>query len=152
MPPYFGPTHVPKDLTQNIPDHDHVDESPAIRASSQELDRLGQLHRQTTQTSRVGLRPDLDPQTELKEFLQDNNSTGKWYPQHSGVGFESLSVFGSSDAGQTAKTLGTALWRTLTFQDVAEMITPSALRRKKAESKAIISGFSGVVHSGEMML
>lgn len=152
MPPYFGSSHLPKDTVQDAPDTPPEDGSTFLEATPAELAKLGDLHRQTTRTSHAGLEDKLDVHTEFKDFLRENNPEGRWYPAHQGVCYDSLSVFGSSGSGHSAKTFGTALWRTLTCQDILEKIVPSSFKLQNVSPKAIISGFSGVVHSGEMML
>lgn len=151
MPPYYGSSHRPKDHVEAA-ESPAENESAGLEVSLAELERLGDLHRQTTRTSHAGLAEKNETQAEFHDFLQDNNPGGKWYPEHRGVCFDSLSVFGSSGSGHSAKTLGTAFWRTLTFQDILEQILPSSLQLRGGQPKAIISDFSGVVRSGEMML
>lgn len=151
MPPYYGSSHRPKDHIEAAEPSTEND-TAVLEVSPAELERLGDLHRQTTQNSHAGLAEKNETQAEFHDFLHENNPGGKWYPEHRGVCFDSLSVFGSSGSGHSAKTLGTALWRTLTFQDILEQILPSSLRLHRGQPKAIISDFSGVVRSGEMML
>lgn len=154
MPPYHGSSHLPKDTIEVGRRHETQpeDAQTVVQASAEELEKLADLHRQITQNSHAGLEEKYDVHKEFREYLQENDLGGKWYPRHQGVCFDSLSVFGSSSSGHSAKTLGTALWRTLTFQDILEQIAPSCSNLRKAKSQAIISDFSGVVRSGEMML
>lgn len=153
MPPYFGSSHIPKEPVQEAYHETHIEDNPAlVEASPAELERLGDIHRQTTRNSHAGFDEKDDSHTEFKDFLQDNNPEGKWYPAHQGVCYDSLSVFGSSGTKRSAKTLGTAIWRTLTFQDVLEKVIPSSLKLRTAQPKPILSDFSGVVRSREMLL
>ena len=154
MPPYHGSSHLPKDTVEGAHKRESQleDVHATVQASPAELERLADLHRQTTQNSYPGLKEKGEVHAEFRDHLRENDLGGKWNPKHQGVCFDSLSVFGFSKSGHSAKTLGTALWRTLTFQDILEQIAPSWFRLRKARSRAIISDFSGVVNSGEMML
>ncbi|GAB7362987.1 hypothetical protein MBLNU230_g3282t1 [Neophaeotheca triangularis] len=151
MPPYYAPSHRRKDHAEAA-EAQSEDDPAVLQVSPEELARLGELHRQTTQKSHSGLLEKNETHAEFHDFLKENNPGGKWYPEHRGVCFDSLSVLASSNPGYSAKTLGTALWRTLTFQDILEQILPSSLKLRGAQPNAIISDFTGVVRSGEMML
>ena len=60
---------------------------------------------------------------------------------------------GDGEEHTDVKTLGTALWRTLTFQDVYEWTIQPWLSRKEPQSgRPLIRDFSGAVRSGEIML
>jgi hypothetical protein len=54
------------------------------------------------------------------------------------------------------KTLGAALWRTLTFRDIYEWTVQPWVTTKNPQKvlkgRQLIRDFSGVVQSGEMML
>jgi ATP-binding cassette subfamily G (WHITE) protein 2 (SNQ2) len=154
MPPYHASLHIPKSTVEGGRNHElqHDDVQVTVQASPAELERLADLHRQTTQESHAGLDENDGVHAEFRDYLRENDLGGRWYPKHQGVCFDSLSVFGSSGSRHSAKTLGTALWRTLTFQDILEQIAPSSFKLRKSRPRAIISNFSGVVNSGEMML
>jgi hypothetical protein len=154
MPPYHGSLHLPKDtIDGRYNGGSGIEAAEAtVQPSRVELEQLADLHHQTTQHSHTGPEEKNGARAEFRDYIRESTLGNKCYPKHRGVCFDSLSVYGSSVSGHSAKTLGTALWRTLTFQDILEQILPSSLRLQKCRPKAIISDFSGVVRSGQMML
>jgi ATP-binding cassette subfamily G (WHITE) protein 2 (SNQ2) len=92
----------------------------------------------------------------LNGFLLGENqklSDAGLSPPRLGVCFKNITTWGSDQGSSGVKTLATAIWRTLTFQDVYEMTLKRwASPPAEKEGRALIRNFSGVVGAGEMML
>lgn len=158
MPPYpWVPAHHKDAAYDSSVTNENAGESedaPQVHACASERGELYGLHRQLTTPAASGGNQNAATETDEKfqAYLKEYSVEGKWYPAHRGVCFEDLSTYGTADATQSAKTLGTALWRTLTFRDVYEWVAPNSLLTNEKNQRAIISNFTGVVNSGEMML
>lgn len=93
-----------------------------------------------------------DPHSSLDQFLEKQGQEGR-KRSNLGVCFQSVTTWGAGDRHAPVKTLGVALWRTLTLQDVYEWTIRSWLSAKRPqEGYPRVRDFSGIVQSGEMML
>ncbi|PYI18888.1 pleiotropic drug resistance protein, ABC superfamily [Aspergillus violaceofuscus CBS 115571] len=121
--------------------------------SEEDEGELAEIHRTLTAQSRQDARPEYaEPHSSFDKFLDEEVRAGKMR-SNLGVCFQLLSTWGDGEEHVKVKTLGTALWRTLTLQDVYEWTIKPLVSRKKPESgRQLIRDFSGVVRSSEMML
>lgn len=119
-----------------------------VHVSQEDEDEIADIHRTLTEKDHRSS----EPHNSLDEFLDEKYQDGK-KPLNIGVCFQSVSTWAQGNGHEDVKTLGAALWRTLTFQDVYEWtIKPWTNKTKPQEGRALIKDFSGVVESGEMML
>ncbi|KAE8144705.1 ABC-2 type transporter-domain-containing protein [Aspergillus avenaceus] len=127
--------------------------SPRVHLSYGDEDAIAEIHRTLTEIShhdRFHEYP--EPHSTFDKFLEAELNAGR-KKSSLGVCFRSLSVWGDGEGHTNVKTLGTALWRTLTFQDVYEWTVQPWLSRKEPETgRQLIRDISGVVRSGEIML
>lgn len=151
MPAHLHP-HLHNTLasTQEV-QSDDASVSPRVHPSNEDEDALADIHRTLTEKS----RPDHqfpEPHSSFGKFLAAEYEAGK-KRSNLGVCFQSLSTWGEGTDHARIKTLGTALWRTLTFQDVYEWtIKPWISNKKPQDGRPLIRDFSGVVREGEVML
>jgi hypothetical protein len=109
-------------------------------------DAIADIHRTLT------VQEYSEPHSSFDKFLEEEVRGGK-KRSNLGVCFQSVSTWGEGDGHTEVKTLGTAIWRTLTFQDVYEWTAQPWLSRKEPQKgRQLVRDFSGVVQSGEMML
>lgn len=94
-----------------------------------------------------------EPHSSFDKFLVDEVHAGKRKKTNLGVGFRSLTTWGKSESQANVKTFATAMWRTLTLQDVYEWtLKPWVTKTEPENGRPLIRDMSGVVRSGEMML
>lgn len=122
--------------------------SPQVHLTYEDEDAIAEIHR--TLTKKDHDYP--EPHSSFDKFLEAELQSGKKKP-NLGVCFQSLSTWGAGGDHANVKTLGTALWRTLTFQDVYEWTVKPLISKPKPQSgRELIRDFTGVVRSGEIML
>ncbi|KAJ8115109.1 hypothetical protein OPT61_g3162 [Boeremia exigua] len=158
MPPILRPaSHGPgshevqtaiRDRSIQDVTHNELD-AAALQAQSETLSRL---YRQTTTRSIDHAAGLPEAHRTFRSFLRERDPTG-WYPEHRGVCFDKLTTYGITNDDNSAKTLLTALWRTLTAKDIYESTFQRLFTSTNSTShRAIISNISGVVRGGEMVL
>ncbi|KAF5860488.1 hypothetical protein ETB97_001438 [Aspergillus alliaceus] len=127
--------------------------SPRVHLSHDDEDAIAEIHHTLTEISHHDSRQGYpEPHSSFDKFLEAELQAGR-KKSNLGVCFQSLSTWGDGEEHANVKTLGTALWRTLTFQDVYEWTIQPWLSRKEPRSgRSLIRDFSGVVRSGEIML
>lgn len=131
------------------PSEDH---GPRVHVSHEDEDAIADIHRTLTEKSQPGAVQYSEPHSSFDKFLEEQVQGGK-KRSNLGVSFQSVSTWGEGGGHANVKTLGTALWRTLTFRDIYEWTFQPAVTSKKPEDgRQLIRDFSGVVESGEMML
>lgn len=87
----------------------------------------------------------------LEKYLEDDEGGPRSAPLS--VCFKSVTVYGRPGGAAPVKTLGDAIWRTLTLQDIYELTLKRFVSPIKAETgQALIRDFSGVLRNGQMML
>lgn len=155
MPPHPVP-HLQSSATASSEGaRAHDDGAPLshVFLSEEDEGELAEIHRTLTAQSRRDARPEYaEPHSSFDKFLDEEVRAGKMR-SNLGVCFQSLSTWGDGEDHVKVKTLGTALWRTLTLQDVYEWtIKPWASKKKPESGRQLIRDFSGVVRSSEMML
>jgi hypothetical protein len=112
-------------------------------------DAIAEIHRTLTSSKAYDYS---EPHSSFDKFLEAELQAGRKKP-NLGVCFQSLSTWGAGGEHANVKTLGTALWRTLTFQDVYEWTIKPWLSKPEPQSgRQLIRDFTGVVRSGEIML
>ncbi|KAL1955741.1 hypothetical protein VTO42DRAFT_8139 [Malbranchea cinnamomea] len=128
------------------------DASSHVNPSQQDEKALAALHWTLT---REGESHYAEPHSSLDKYLRD------WRPREEsgkslgrlGVCFKNVTTWAERNNHLNKKTLGDALWRTLTFQDIYELTFKKWLSsRKLEEGRPLIRDFSGVVRSGEILL
>ncbi|KAL5364493.1 ABC-2 type transporter-domain-containing protein [Aspergillus floccosus] len=125
--------------------------SPRVHLSHGDEDVIATIHRTLTEAPEHA-QAYAEPHSSFDKFLEDELRAGK-KRSNLGVCFRSLSTWGEGEDHADVKTLGTALWRTLTFQDIYEWTIKSWVSKKEPQSgRPLIRDFSGVVRSGEIML
>lgn len=126
---------------------------PRVHVSHEDEDAIAHIHRTLTDKSHPGASHQYsEPHSSFDKFLEEQVQNGK-KRVNIGVSFQSVSTWGEGNGHDDVKTLGTALWRTLTLQDIYEWtIQPWRTQKKPQEGRPLIRDFSGVVESGEMML
>ena len=93
-----------------------------------------------------------EPHSSFDKFLESEIHAGK-KKSNLGVSFKSLTTWGGGETQVNVKTLATAVWRTLTLQDIYEWtIKPWLADNEPQNGRPLIRDLSGVVRSGEMML
>lgn len=125
---------------------------PRVHLSSEDENDIADIHRALTEAHGDDHQLYSEPHSSLDKFLEAEFRAGK---KKSGLGvcFKSLSTWGEGNDHADVKTLGTALWRTLTFQDVYEWTIKPWMSKKDPESgRQLIRDFSGVARNGEIML
>ena len=129
------------------------DHGPRVQVSHEDEDAIADIHRTLTERSLPGVHPVYpEPHSSFDKFLEEQVREGK-KRSNLGVCFQSVSTWGEGDGHTNIKTLGIALWRTFTLQDIYEWtIQPWMSSEKPRHGCPIIQDFSGVVESGEMML
>lgn len=150
-----GPLHSrphPSSFTsgQEVPVENH---GPGVQVSHEDEDAIANIHRTLTEKSLSGEHQEYpEPHSSFDKFLEEQVRGGK-KRSNLGVCFQSVSTWGEGNGHTDVKTLGTALWRTFTLQDIYEWtIKPWVSGKKPQNGRPIIRDFSGVVESGEMML
>jgi hypothetical protein len=113
---------------------------------------VAEFHRVITESARksdLAWSPHL---AELNEYVRsDDPASPKALPLS--VCFEDLTTYGRPLGSITVTTLGHAIWRTLTLQDVYESTLGKFVGLRHADgSHALIRNFSGVCRNGEMTL
>lgn len=140
-----APLHHPK---QTPLASESQDGPPRVQVSHADEDAIADIHRTLTEKT-VENYP--EPHSSFDKFLEEQAQGKK--RSNLGVCFQSLSTWGDGDSHADVKTLGTALWRTLTMQDIYEWtIQPWIAKKKPEDGRQLICDFSGVVQSGEIML
>lgn len=143
-----APLHHPKQ-TPSFASEAHEDGPPRVQVSLADEDAIADIHRTLTEKTAEDKYP--EPHSSFDKFLEEQTQGRK--RSNLGVCFQSLSTWGDGDSHAGVKTLGTALWRTLTMQDIYEWtIQPWLSKKKPEEGRQLIRDFSGVVQSGEIML
>lgn len=129
------------------------DHGPRVHVSHEDEDTIADIHRTLTEKSHPDAQQEyFEPHASFDKFLEEQVQGGKKRSKL-GVCFQSVSTWGEGDGHVDVKTLGTALWRTLTLQEIYEWIVQPWLSTKKPQKgRPLIREFSGVVESGEMML
>ncbi|RAL09122.1 putative ABC multidrug transporter [Aspergillus homomorphus CBS 101889] len=153
MPPHPVP-HLHSSAASPEGPRDHDDGAPSshVFLSREDEDELAEIHRTLTAPRRQDAREYAEPHSSFDKFLDEEVRAGKM-KSNLGVCFQSLSTWGDGEEHVKVKTLGTALWRTLTLQDVYEWtIKPWVSKKKPEDGRQLIRDFSGVVRSSEMML
>ncbi|PKY00175.1 pleiotropic drug resistance protein, ABC superfamily [Aspergillus campestris IBT 28561] len=127
--------------------------SPRVHLSHEDEDAIADIHRTLTEGNHQETDQGYpEPHSTFDKFLESEIQAGR-KRSNLGVCFQHLSTWGDGDDHANVKTLGTALWRTLTFQDVYEWtIKPWLSNKDPREGRPLIRDFSGVVRSGEIML
>ncbi|RDW64304.1 putative ABC multidrug transporter [Aspergillus mulundensis] len=124
--------------------------SPQVNLTYEDEDAIAEIHR--TLTNKGHGHDYSEPHSSFDKFLEAELEAGRKKP-NLGVGFQSLSTWGAGGEHVNVKTLGTALWRTLTFQDVYEGTVKPWMKKPEPESgRQLICDLTGVVRSGEIML
>ncbi|KAJ5549700.1 hypothetical protein N7461_004398 [Penicillium sp. DV-2018c] len=140
----------PKQSSSFASPETHSEEPPRVQVSHGDEDALADIHRTLTEKSLKDPKY-TEPHSSFDKFLEEQVRGKK--PANLGVCFKSLSTWGDGDSHADIKTLGTALWRTFTLQDIYEWTIQPWLTKKKPENGSpLIRDFSGVVDSGEIML
>ncbi|KAL2819862.1 ABC-2 type transporter-domain-containing protein [Aspergillus cavernicola] len=122
--------------------------SPQVHLTCEDENSIAQIHRTLTEKG----HDYSEPHSAFDKFLEAELQAGRKKP-NLGVCFESLSTWGTGGEHTSVKTLGTALWRTLTFQDIYEWtIKPWISKPEPQSGRQLIRDFTGVVRSGEIML
>ncbi|KAL3471230.1 ABC-2 type transporter-domain-containing protein [Aspergillus californicus] len=122
--------------------------SPQVHLTYEDEDAIAEIHRTLTERN----YDYSEPHSSFDKFLEAELQAGRKKP-NLGVCFQSLSTWGAGGEHANVKTLGTALWRTLTFQDVYEWTIKPWLSKPEPQSgRQLIRDFTGVVRSGEIML
>lgn len=122
--------------------------SPQVHLSYGDENAIAEIHRTLTKKD----HDYSEPHSSFDRFLETEHQAGRKKP-NVGVCFQSLSTLGGGGEHVNVKTLGTALWRTLTFQDVYEWTIKPWMRKPKPQNgRHLIRDFDGVVRSGEIML
>ncbi|KAJ5369504.1 hypothetical protein N7509_014116 [Penicillium cosmopolitanum] len=128
------------------------DHGPRVHVSHADEDAIADIHRTLTEKSQPGEVQYSEPHSSFDKFLEEQVQGGK-KRSNLGVSFQSVSTWGEGYGHANVKTLGTALWRTLTCRDIYEWtIQPWVSSKKPEDGRQLIRDFSGVVESGEMML
>ena len=128
-----------------------ADASPRVHVSPEDEDAIADIYRTLTEKTREDSRYP-EPHSSFDKFLEAEFHAGR---KRSGLGvyFRSLTTWGEGDGHSKVKTLGTALWRTLTFQDIYEWtMKPWISNKNPQDGRPLIRDFSGVVREGEIML
>ncbi|KAL5334955.1 ABC-2 type transporter-domain-containing protein [Aspergillus crustosus] len=122
--------------------------STQVRLTYEDEDAIAEIHRTLTRKG----HDYSEPHTSFDKFLEAELQERRKKP-NLGVCFQSLSTWGAGGDHANIKTLGTALWRTLTFQDIYEWTIKPWLSKPKPQSgRELIRDFTGVLRSGEIML
>ncbi|KAL4733959.1 ABC-2 type transporter-domain-containing protein [Aspergillus similis] len=134
--------------SQETGDHADRSSSPQVQLTYEDEGAIAEIHRTLTKKDYDYSEPHLS----FDKFLEEELQAGRKKP-NLGVCFQSLSTWGTGGEHANVKTLGTALWRTLTFQDVYEWTIKPWVKKAEPESgRQLIRDFTGVVRSGEIML
>ncbi|CAI7642126.1 unnamed protein product [Penicillium crustosum] len=145
-----APLHPHLKHSSSFATEKHNNEPPRVQVSHEDEDALADIHHTlTAQTHPDPKYP--EPHSSFDKFLEEQVQGKK--PANLGVCFQSLSTWGDGDSHADVKTVATALWRTLTLQDIYEWTVQPWIAKKKPEhGRPLIRDFSGVVQSGEIML
>jgi hypothetical protein len=136
--------------TSSFTSESHNNGPPRVQVSHEDEDAIASIHRTLTEKT-VEDDKYQEPHSSFDKFLEEQAQGKK--RSNLGVCFQSLSTWGDGDSHADVKTLGTALWRTLTMQDIYEWtIQPWIMKKKPEDGRQLIRDFSGVVESGEIML
>ncbi|KAJ5086268.1 hypothetical protein NUU61_007575 [Penicillium alfredii] len=128
-----------------------MNSGPRVCVSHEDEEVIADIHRTLTGKSHPG-HDYSELHSSFDKFLEEQVQGGK-KRSNLGVCFQAVSTWGEGDGHADVKTVGTALWRTLTQQDIYEWtIQPWISRKKPQDGRPLIRDFSGVVHSGEIML
>ncbi|KAL4783892.1 ABC-2 type transporter-domain-containing protein [Aspergillus varians] len=122
--------------------------SPQVHLTYEDEDAIAEIHRTLTNKD----HDYSEPHSSFDRFLEAELQDGRKKP-NLGVCFKSLSTWGAGGEHANVKTLGSALLRTLTFQDVYEWtIKPWIPKPEPQSGRQLIRDFTGVVRDGEIML
>lgn len=148
--PLHSRPHPSSFASQEAPSGDH---GPRVHVSHEDEGAIAEIHRTLTEKSLAGVHQEYpEPHSSFDKFLEEQVQGGK-KRSDLGVYFQSVSTWGEGDGHVDVKTLGTALWRTLTLQDIYEWtIQPWIATKNPRNGRPLVRDFSGVVESGEMML
>lgn len=126
--------------------------TPQVHLSREDEEAVADIHRTLTGKGQPDHHQYPEPHSSFSRFLEAEHQAGK-KRSNLGVCFNSLTTWGEGLGHTKVKTLGTSLWRTLTFQDVYEWtIKPWVSDKKPQDGRPLIRDFSGVVRNGEIML
>lgn len=128
--------------------------APRVHLSPGDGEAIEDIHHLlTTSVSSPESRPEYpEPHFSFDKFLEAEVQAGK-KKTNLGVSFRSLTTWGGGETQANVKTLATAIWRTLTLQDIYERtIKPWIADDEPQNGRPLIRDLSGVVRSGEMML
>ena len=151
MPSYFPPR-----LSSFHQDVGHKSESERDQeqhvfiTSEPEIAEIHQVV--TNHSTHPGVVQPDSPLADLEKYVRTDDPAGPQALPLS-VCFKNVTTYGRSLGSSSVKTLGHAVWRTLTMQDIYEPTLKKWLHhRSAADERALIRDFSGVVRNGEMML
>ncbi|KAJ8147684.1 hypothetical protein LV155_008384 [Aspergillus fumigatus] len=150
LPQHLGGT--PIDTSYEVGTQTEVALKSRVVSSPGDEDAIAEIHHTLTGRSHQGIDQYPEPHSSFDSFLEAELRAGRRKPSL-GVCFQSITTWGAGEAHTTVKTLGTALWRTLTLQDIYEWtIQPLFSPRKPQDGRPLIRDFSGVARTGEIML
>ncbi|GLI77982.1 hypothetical protein PoHVEF18_006279 [Penicillium ochrochloron] len=146
--PLHSHPHTSSFAPQGVPSSG--DNGPQVHVCHEDEDAIADIHRTLTVQEEYS-----EPHSSFDRFLEQEVQGGK-KRSNLGVCFQSVSTWGEGDGHTDVKTLGAALWRTLTFRDIYEWTVQPWVTTKNPQKvlkgRQLIRDFSGVVQSGEMML
>ena len=153
MPSYLSPRL--SSFNHNV-DHNaesERDQEQHVFVSPECDNEIAEIHRAVTNHSISKPTENTFPHlADLEKYIRANDPAGL-QPIPLSVCFKNLTTYGQPLNSSSVKTLGTALWRTLTFQDIYEATFKKFIASKGASrGHALIRDFSGLVRNGEMML
>jgi ABC-type multidrug transport system ATPase subunit len=148
---HFTAHHPPTPGTERHSDEESLESH--VHVTREAEDEVAELY---SVLSRRTTRHYPDKHQAFDDFLQQENDglerQGICLPRL-GVCFKDLTTWGGGETHAPVKTLKTAVWRTLTGQDIYEWTLGKVLSKPKPQDgRPLIRNFSGVVRSGEMML
>lgn len=150
LPQHLGGT--PIDTSYEVGTQTEVALKSRVVSSPGDEDAIAEIHHTLTGRSHQGIDQYPEPHSSFDSFLEAELRAGRRKPSL-GVCFQSITTWGAGEAHTTVKTLGTALWRTLTLQDIYEWtVQPLFSPRKPQDGRPLIRDFSGVARTGEIML
>ena len=148
MPSYFPPRLSSFQQDASHKSESERDQEQHVFAISEP--EVAKIHKTVTNHSNPGApSPHLE---ELEKYIRSNDPAGPQALPLS-VCFKNLTTYGQPLGSTSVKTLGKAIWRTLTMQDIYEATLKKLVHRNAGNrGHALIRDFSGVVRNGEMML
>lgn len=160
MPPSTipGPSRAPASFNEwdreDVAEEANInDEYSHVSPSTQDEKALAALHWTLT---REGDSEYAEPHSSLDRYFRDRRPRGERSGKplgRLGVCFKNVTTWAERAQHLDTKTLGHAVWRTMTFQDIYEWTIKRWVQPKKMEDgRRLIRDFSGVVRSGEILL